>query len=100
MEITGGQTQAFTVTATRLTPNCSGTVNIIPTHPADDVSAHSFSWEPSDGASLMLTQSNDVATSEYRITPSIESDSEYNATQFSVTVNSNTAGVLNELVTE
>ena len=96
--ITGGQTGAYVITATRLTDNCSGRVDIVPSHPSDDVSAHSFSWEPIGGASLKIDQASSVKTSEFRITPHLESDNENNLTRFKVTVNSNTAGDIKEII--
>jgi len=96
--ITGGQTGAYVITATRLTANCSGRVDIKPVYPNDDVSAHSFSWEPTGGASLKIDQASSVKTSEFLITPHLESDNENNLTRFEVTVNSNTAGDVTEVI--
>ena len=97
-QITGGGMGKFTITATRLTPNCSGTVNISPEHNGDDgatTDGHSFAWSTGD-SQLKINQHNETASVDYEISPHIESDDQSFNVVFDVTVSSSTAGDITE----
>ena len=97
-QITGGQMGKFTITATRLTPNCSGVVNISPSHSGNNnetIDGHSFNW--STGSSeLTINQHISEASVDYEISPHLESDDQSFTVSFDATVYSSTDGDMTE----